>query len=415
MPTFDDAFALVVGIADYRHVRKLPAVNDADAIVRVLTDPTRCGYKPENVRCLKDEVAGREATRDNIRAGLAWLAERAGPAATAVVYFSGHGEQIGGTPYLLPVETAWPGDAEMAASAIPDVEFTADLAPGRLKARKVFVALDCCHSGGLGAAKNAAPPAPAPEPLTDFDRLHAGDGRVVLASSRADEKSWVLPGDSYGLFTKHLLAGLEGGAAAPDGLVRVFELFQYVQPRVVRERPGQRPYFRAEVGENFALALAPARPATTPAEYDPGFLYDAYISFADAPADKEWVGKVLVPRLEAAGLRVAVAHDIYELGVPTVKESERVIRASKRTLVVLSDRYLADNAADFDNVLAQTMGIQEGTYRVLPVVMEPVGKGKLPTRLGMLTAADLTDPARLDKTFDKIVKALRGPLPTRKP
>ena len=76
-------------------------------------------------------------------------------------------------------------------------------------------------------------------------------------------------------------------------------------------------------------------------------------------------------------------------GVARVVSMERGIRQARRTVLVLSPAYLADNMAEFENVLAQTLGIQEGTYRVLPVKMAPVDDAQLPTRLSMLTTLDL--------------------------
>jgi len=92
---------------------------------------------------------------------------------------------------------------------------------------------------------------------------------------------------------------------------------------------------------------------------------------------------------------------------------ERGIRQSKRTVIVLSEIYLLDNTADFENVLAQTMGVQEGAYRLLPVKIARIDEGQLPVRLSMLTALDMTHPQRAERELDRLVKALQGPLPRR--
>ena len=64
---------------------------DATAVRDVLIHPERCAYPAENVRLL----LGREATREGIRGGLAWLKERiaadSSGDATAVFFYSGHG------------------------------------------------------------------------------------------------------------------------------------------------------------------------------------------------------------------------------------------------------------------------------------------------------------------------------------
>jgi len=91
----------------------------------------------------------------------------------------------------------------------------------------------------------------------------------------------------------------------------------------------------------------------------------------------------------------------------------RGIKQAKRTVVVLSEAYLADYMADFENVLAQTMGIQEGSYRLLPVKIEAIDEDQLPVRLGMLTTLNLIHPRRAQREFGRLVQALQGALSRR--
>jgi hypothetical protein len=79
----------------------------------------------------------------------------------------------------------------------------------------------------------------------------------------------------------------------------------------------------------------------------------------------------------------------------------------------LSEAYLVDNMADFENVLAQTMGIQEGAYRLLPVKIAPIDESKYPTRLSMLTTLDMIHPRCAERESERLVQALQGPLPRR--
>jgi len=69
--------------------------------------------------------------------------------------------------------------------------------------------------------------------------------------------------------------------------------------------------------------------------------------------------------------------------------------------------------AGFENVVGQTMGIQEGTYRLLPVRFEEFDEGQLPVRLSMLTTLNLAHPRRAGREFGRLVRALQGPLPRR--
>jgi hypothetical protein len=211
-------------------------------------------------------------------------------------------------------------------------------------------------------------------------------------------------GSRLGLFTTHLLDGLRGSAAGDDGFVRIFDLFEYVQPRVTTARRDQHPVFKAEVEDNFAVAMRPATAAPAASTTDEEFRYDAYVSYAEP--DTDWVWRTLVPDLERAGLRIAVSDDVAEPGVARVVNAERGIRQSRRTIVVLTASYLADRMAEFENVLAQTMGVEEGHHRLVPVRAAPFDRGRLPLRLSMLTAVDLTHPDRKARELDRLVRTL---------
>lgn len=413
MSAMDDAYALVVGIADYLHVTRLPAAvrNDALAVRDLLVDPRHCGYPPGNVTLLLDQ----RATRSAILGALSDLASRRTSPSGLLIYISGHGGRVGSGPYageyIMPVDTVPTSGGSLALTAISGADFTEALRA--IRAGKVLVVFDCCHSGGLGQPKDAAAP-PIKAGLSDsyYARLAAGRGRAILSSSRDSEVSYVLPAAANSLFTQHLLAGLKGGAASDDELIRVFDLFEYVQPRVTNDQPGQHPVFKADLEDNFpvALYLGGKKVAVTGEE---GFRYDAYLSYADRPPDSTWVWETLIPRLERAGLRVVVSGASQDPGVPLVVSAERGIRQSKRTLIVLSQAYLEDNMADFENVVAQSVGIEEGSYRLLPVKLGSFDRARLPVRLAMLATLDLTHPGRAEREFDRLAEVLRGPLPRR--
>jgi hypothetical protein len=418
MPAMDNAHALIVGIADYLHIAGLPDAvrNDAREIRDLLADPRHGGYPSGHVTLLLDE----QATRAGILGALAGLAARSDAGSSVVIYISGHGAQVtSGTragEYILPVDCVPASAEDLASTAISGAEFAAALRA--IPAAKVLVVFDCCHAGGIGRPKGGIKGVPAPLvkaglPDAYYERLAAGRGRAILSSSRGSESSYVLPGATNSLFTQHLLAGLRGGIPSDDGLIHVFDLFEYVQPRVTRDQRSQHPVFRADLEENFPVALAASGTTGPVPAGDDGFRYDAYLSYVDRAPDSTWVWETLIPRLEREGLRLAVSGASPDPGVPLVVGIERGIRQAKRTLVILSRAYLEDNLADFENVLAQTLGIGEGAYRLLPVRIEAIDGALLPLRLSMLTTIDLADPARAGREFARLVAALRGPLPRR--
>jgi hypothetical protein len=97
--------------------------------------------------------------------------------------------------------------------------------------------------------------------------------------------------------------------------------------------------------------------------------------------------------------------------VSRVVSIERGVSEAKRTVVLLSPAYVRDHMAEFENTLAQTLGLEEGRYRLLPMKIAPVADGELPLRIRMLSMLDVTHPRRGPGEIDRLIAALQGPLP----
>jgi len=408
----DNAYALVVGIANYTKINRLPGIvlKDAQDVFDLLTNLKYCGYPTQNVRLLLDT----EATKASLIESFTRLAQEADSDSTIFIYISGHGGRIThGTyvgEYLLPVDVDIASDASLNATAISGEQFTELLQT--ISARKVVIVFDCCHAGGIGQPKDAnGSNLKVGFSESYYDALKQGRGRAILASSRSNEYSYILPNTENSLFTQYLLSGLQGEIVSNDGLIRIFDVFEYLQPRVTAAQSNQHPIFKADLEENFPIALYLGGKKNVDASEQGEYRYDAYISYVDREPDSAWVWDTLMPRLEEINLRVAVSGDSEEPGIARVVNMERGIRQSKRTVIVLSQAYLNDAVAGFENILGQTMGIQEGTYRLLPIQSEPIDSSKLPTRLSMLSILDLSYPRHAEKGFERLVSALQGPLP----
>ncbi|NEO80136.1 caspase family protein [Moorena sp. SIO4G3] len=87
----DNAHALVVGIANYEKINKLPdtVLNDAQTIYDLLIDSHHCGYSQDNVKLLKDGAA----TKTALSQALTNLAQQSNQDATVFIYISSHGGQ----------------------------------------------------------------------------------------------------------------------------------------------------------------------------------------------------------------------------------------------------------------------------------------------------------------------------------
>lgn len=246
MSTFNQGHALVVGVG-----ADLPGTeDDAEALAEALTAPGRCAYPPGQV-CL---LTGENATRDRILTALDTLAESTNTESTALVYFSGHGYRVtssmGAAYFLLP--HGYDTD-DLAETCIKGDEFTVKLRA--IHAQKLLVLLDCCRAGGIGEPK--APGltfAKSPLPPEAEAILAAGQGRVIIASSREDELSYA--GAPYSAFTVALLESLSGkDVDLKDGYVRVSDLVLHAR-QIVPQRTGdkQHPTIKFHQADNFAVA-----------------------------------------------------------------------------------------------------------------------------------------------------------------
>ena len=383
MPSMDNAHALIVGIANYGQIPSLPesVLVDAELIRNVLADPALCAYPPANVEMLLDH----HANQAGMRAAFQRLIDRTDADSTVFIYFTGHGGQVSDGPqrgeYLLPADVDYSSEERLAATAISGDEFTKVLQS--LSARKLLVIFDACHSGGIGhAGANQAVDAKSGLPENYYDKLKSGRGRVILASSRSSEYSFVMPNAENSLFTGHLVAGLKGGAIGVSGVIRILDLFSYVQPKVVADQPQQHPILKAEIEENFPVARYPVAlpPTPIPAESpsDP-FQADVFIVHHMLPAhtgqksaDQVWVKKVLAKGLKAQGLTVLTPDYIPGMmGASQIDAWQEGIQRSRYTLVILSPGFLESSFADFQATMATFLSLEESSNRVLLALKEP--------------------------------------------
>ena len=409
LPTspFANAHALVVGIADYANVRKLPKVKDAEDLAALLGDPAFCGYEPQNVQILLD----RDATKDNLLKGLAALGERCDADSTALIYISAHGAQIAVGPgqgsYLLPVDTTDQGVEELARSAISESEFAAAL--DAIPARRLTVVLDCCHAGGIVEPGAPGPAEPTETGLLDdfLDELKAGRGRVIVSTSRGSDPTIVRDGAEHGVFAGHLLAGLRGAARGEGGVIRVLDLYSYVQAKVVADQPGQRPVLKFDLADNYPIASYRGGKAPAPPSFEmrpDGFVYDVFVGYSPQEPDATWTRKTLLPRLKAAGLKVFLDHIDFRPGAPALKELERAVVQSRYTVGVFSPGYVASNFTDLEGILARNPGPGQGQPRFIGVIREPFKPGP---GLRARYYLDMTGEGEIAAAVDRLVAQLR--------
>lgn len=387
--------ALLIGVdrCEDSAIHALDAAGkDVKTLYEVLVDPNLCGYHGPDVH----SITGRHACKDGIFTAIESLHNKCGVDDTVIIYFSGHGmaiEEDGSRRgYLLPYD---------GRSNVEDIEMTwlpvstFMSACDAIQAGRIVIVLDCCYAGSAELLSQV---------LTKFD---VPRGRVLLASSPANAESYTDPTSGLSRFTGHFVAALRGGAAGKEGTIRVFEVFEYIE-RSMKSKLGlekvQRPIFKADVGENFAMALWRGGQEDDRDESP----FDAYVSFAEQ--DGDWVYEVLLPALEQQGLRICTSDlDASTAGGYRVANVERAIEQSRRVVLILSPHHLESSWAHYETMLGRTRAVEDQKPRLIPFLRESMTLKKLFLR--SLQPIDYSHPRfGGNEAINRLCMALRRPI-----
>ncbi len=131
------------------------------------------------------------------------------------------------------------------------------------------------------------------------------------------------------------------------------------------------------------------------------FKYDVFISYSSA--NKDWVRKTFAPILEKAGLKVCDYYRDFDVGAPIVKEMERAVLESRKTVLILSTAYLNSGWTEFENLMLQTLDAANQQRRLLPVIIE---KCELPLRFKYLNCVNFANPDDVDVEWERLMRAL---------
>lgn len=240
--------ALVVGINTYSYsgLKNLEApATDAEAIAQRLESssfPFRVERLPGIIDKSSDNLRTGKTTLVPLRRLEAALVRYFKPTSetysdTVLFYFSGHGlyDDLTGKSYLATSDTN-PEDNKWGY-ALTDLS---RLLRGSSVKRQI-VWLDCCHSGGLIAVKDANP------------GEQAGYSRCFVAASQAIESAYELASGSHGVLTDGLLQGLHP-ERIPGQWIDTLSLCAFVNQYLkdVRQTYPQRSLF-LNVGEPIDL------------------------------------------------------------------------------------------------------------------------------------------------------------------
>ncbi|HSO60226.1 MAG TPA: caspase family protein [Desulfobacterales bacterium] len=234
-------WAVVIGVSEYEDSR-IPglryAARDAQSVYDWLVSPNGGRFAPARVNLLLDRNAANENIKDAL---FNWL-KQAIEEDLVVIFFAGHGSPESPDAlhnlYLLPYNTRY---SNIAVTGFPMWDIETAL-KRFIKAKRVVIIADACHSGGVGQAFDLATRTgrgiqvnainSGLQNLTDL-----GKGICVISASRDKELSreggeW---GGGHGVFSYYLIEGLKGAADFDNsGTVTIGELTVYVSQQVRR-------------------------------------------------------------------------------------------------------------------------------------------------------------------------------------
>jgi hypothetical protein len=139
-------------------------------------------------------------------------------------------------------------------------------------------------------------------------------------------------------------------------------------------------------------------------------LYDVFISYGQT--DQEWVDEWLLPRLEQAGLRVAVDYRDFTVGMPRIENIERTMENSRRTVVVLTPDWLDSEWNEVEALLLRTVDPAARQRKLLPVLLK---RCDLPNLIESLEKVDLTVERHREKQLQRLVRDIQDVIPVPPP
>jgi len=260
------AYALVIGISEHEHGVKpkkglvlgdeeFPNLRLAHKDARDFADVLRhdVGLQDSCIDVLQNKDATLEAIRESLE-NLRVNCKKADDP-LVIVYFAGHGWVDEAKRHFLV-----PHDArrdQLYRTGLRNREFR-DLL-GELKANRLVVFIDACHSGAVVEGDDSR--AMRGEPYSPETDLNGGDDRFVIASCRPTQLSYEWVEKENGIFTFHLIELLKGEAEeiGQDNITPI-TLIEPLRDRVLetakRLKKTQEPYFAVDGGTSGNIVLA---------------------------------------------------------------------------------------------------------------------------------------------------------------
>jgi formylglycine-generating enzyme required for sulfatase activity len=225
--------ALVIGNAAYPNRPLANSVHDAQAIARRLREL--------NFDVAVTTDAGRKAMGLAIDQFLGKL----GTGDVAIFYYSGHGMQVDGENYLIPLDFAGQNETDVRYDAHPLGRIQERME--RSGAQLNMLVLDACRDNPYRAAVRSG--------VAGLAAPNVGRGTFIALATAPGRTASDNPGGQYGLFTQYLLEALHASGLALN------DVFDLVRERVDAASGGkQLPWTSSSVVGRYIFVPGEASP-----------------------------------------------------------------------------------------------------------------------------------------------------------
>jgi formylglycine-generating enzyme required for sulfatase activity len=312
--------ALLIGVSEYgAGFQPLPsAVEDVDALYRVLVDSERGEFLAPNIKVLKNP------DRQEMENEIYWLFHDREADDLLLLYFSGHGIKDERNKFYLGTRITEKNDR---GSLVPTSAVAAtslhDRIESSLSERQVIV-LDACYSGAIAKGMTVKD-----DGKVNVEEYLGGKGRAILTSSSAIDYAF---GSEAGLsiYTRYLVEGIATGAADldEDDWISVDELHGYVAKKLRKAAPAMTPEFYP-VQDGYKILLAKSR------RDDPKLKYEReFQKRVEAGQGKFslFVRKILEGKQQEWGISPEVAQEIENRVLQPYREYQGKLTEYEQTL-----------------------------------------------------------------------------------
>ena len=276
LPSSSKRWALIIGIDKYEDpdINSLNgAVKDAKTLRLALTE--HCKFPDENVILLTSDSRDKDLrpTKSNIIDKLSGLKREVQPDGLLLFAFSGHGIDVDGQAFLLPMESKLSTDPLRLTDDAVSVERVKEYV-NRTGVRQRIMFLDACRNK-LSASKgiDVSPLSAAYEKAFEFDferRNSKIDAFLTFYATEKGQESWEDQETGQGYFTEAIVDALHGGARGEivnsQGEVTLGALTKYVREsvtnRAAKAGKTQVPHPVTDgYGDDLVLAKVEVKPA----------------------------------------------------------------------------------------------------------------------------------------------------------